>query len=647
MNIRSVLSRLLGLMVAVNAASAAPVAVSNPPPVTVTTTVWNRLQKQNFTIDGHAAYVVVPKVAAPGKPWIWRTAWPDYHADVDIELVRNGYHIGYVEVVDMLGSDASLDIMDHFYARVRSQWGLAGKMALEPNSRGGLHAYRYAARHPERVACIYGEVPVMDFKSWPGKRPDAQDQWPNIMKYYGFASANEAQAYTGNPIDGLEPIARAKIPLRHIISLNDKVVPPEANTLEAQRRLRKLGHDIEVVAVKEGNECDGHHYPLPEVFQSVRFIMKHTHVLPRGVEYFKVRDGLANSRTKFKTERTGRVVFLGGSITFNGGWRDELMRYLEQRFPATKFEFVAAGIPSVGSNGHAFRLERDILSRGPVDLIFVEAAVNDGSNIPDKPDVMLRSMEGVVRHLRTANPMTDIVQMHFVMPEAIADYNAGKVPAAVARHEHVAEHYGCTSLNLVREVADRIKAGEFTWASGFGDVHPPPYGQRLYANSMMRMLDEAFQVTAKAMPHRIPSTMLDSRSYARGHYGKLEEARLGSGFKLDPCWRPLSGGTRDGFVNVPALVASTPGAEMTYDFEGTAIGLFLAAGPDTCVLEFSVDGAPFKERDTYTQWSGGLHLPWPMILADGLQPGKHTLTVRTTGHAAKRTALHIIHLLVN
>jgi len=38
-------------------------------------------------------------------------------------------------------------------------------------------------------------------------------------------------------------------------------------------------------------------------------------VLPRGHEYFALRAGLGNSRMKFEREKTGRVAFLGGSIT--------------------------------------------------------------------------------------------------------------------------------------------------------------------------------------------------------------------------------------------------------------------------------------------------------------------------------------------
>jgi pimeloyl-ACP methyl ester carboxylesterase len=68
----------------------------------------------------------------------------------------------------MLGSDRPLAIMDKFYELVRERWGLAEKPALEPCSRGGLHAYRFAAIHPERVACIFGDVPLVttDFSTW-------------------------------------------------------------------------------------------------------------------------------------------------------------------------------------------------------------------------------------------------------------------------------------------------------------------------------------------------------------------------------------------------------------------------------------------------------------------------------------------------
>ncbi len=376
------------------------------------TTDWSGFKRLNFFVAGRACFITQPAIAAPGRPWVWRTSFPDYHAEVDLELLRSGWAVGYIECLEMLGCDASLDVMDQFYAHMTEQRGYARKPALEAVSRGGLHAYRYAARHPGRIACIYADTPVMSLKSWPLGWPGAKKETADALKFYRFKDEAELRDYRGNPVDVLTPIAKAKIPLRHVISLNDRVVPPEHNTLEAQRRLGQLGHTMDLVSVKEGTaESSGHHFPLPEVFASARFILRHTQTLPNKREYFALRDGLANSLGKFEREKIGRVAFLGGSITFNPGWRDAVMRYLQQRFPETKFDFIAAGIPSLGSVPHAFRLETDVLARGPLDLLFVEAAVNDHNydGQTNAAALALRGMEGVVRHVRRVSPQTDIV----------------------------------------------------------------------------------------------------------------------------------------------------------------------------------------------------------------------------------------------
>jgi lysophospholipase L1-like esterase len=375
-------------------------------------------------------------------------------------------------------------------------------------------------------------------------------------------------------------------------------------------------------------------------------------VLPKGHEYFELRDGLSNCRIKFEREKTGRIAFLGGSITASGGWRDHMIKYFQQKYPDTKFDFISAGIGSMGSVPHAFRLERDVLSHGPVDLLFLEAAVNDASNIPDHPEQMLRGMEGVVRHARMANPLTDIIQMHFVMPPHMDDFNKGRTPAAIAQHEKVAVAYGNVTLNLALEVTDRINAGEFTWDKDFKGLHPAPFGHQLYASSIQRLFAAACQqrLPVAAKPHALP-TMIDPKSYARGRFGNIADARIIKGFTLEQAWKPVGKiGTRPGFVNVPALVGTEPGAEFEFSFDGTGCGLFIASGPDAGRIESSIDGGEYRITDTFTHWSNSLHLPWALILDDGLQDGHHTVKVRiAAGRPATGagTALRVFHLLLN
>ena len=647
-NLALPLATALGTAVACAQALGAepPAATPMPDGRAETSTTWNGFQRQHFTVAGRSCFITQPAFAAPGKPWVWRTSFPDFHTEVDLELLRQGWSIAYLECLDMLGCDAALDLMDQFFAHLTTQRGFSPRPALEAVSRGGLHAYRYAARHPERIACIYADTPVMDLKSWPLGWRGAKKETADALKYYDFADEAALRAYRGNPVDLLEPIARAKIPLRHVISLNDRPVPPEQNTLAADRRLRELGHAIDLVKVQQGTaESDGHHFPLPEAFASARFIMAHTTVLPASREYSDLRDGLANSLAKFQREQTGRVVFLGGSITHNPGWRDAVMRYLQQRFPNTRFEFLAAGIPSLGSVPHAFRLENDVLARGPVDLLFVEAAVND-HNYDGQTNAAawaLRGMEGVVRHVRRVNPQADVVELHFVHDQHLRTWAAGNAPYTIAAHERVAAHYGCPSVNLSREVADRITAGQFTWAGDLKDLHPSPYGQQLYANSITRLLDAAWRApTPEPRAHPLPA-LLDGASYDQGRFGELTDARLRQGFSLDPQWQPTDGKpTRPRYVNVPALVATTPGAEFEFDFQGTGVGLMITSGPDAGTIAFRIDGRPEQTASTVTAWSKGLHLPWALMLADGLPDGPHTVRVRLVDGA-----LRVFHLLEN
>ena len=65
------------------------------------------------------------------------------------------------------------------------------------------------------------------------------------------------------------------------------------------------------------------------------------------------------------------------------------------------------------------------------------------------------------------------------------------------------------------------------------------------------------------------------------------------------------------------------------------------------MIEYSIDGGAPLTTDTWTPWSGSLHLPWPLVLADSLPQGKHRLTLRVTDRKPDRTALHIIRFLVN
>lgn len=347
--------------------------------------------------------------------------------------------------------------------------------------------------------------------------------------------------------------------------------------------------------------------------------------------YHHQRNGIRNSLLKFQQEKKGRIAFLGGSISYNGGWRDSISNYLQKRFPDTEFEFIEAGIPSMGSTPAAFRLERDVLGGGSVDLLFEEAAVNDATNGRSSQE-QVRAMEGIVRHVRLKNPATDIVIMHFVDPQKMEDYRSRKVPEVIQNHEKVAAHYQVGTINLAKEVTERIDAGEFSWEDDFKDLHPSPFGQGVYFRSIKTFLENAWSVKIaeddKIEPYLLPEP-IDPANFGNGVLIEAKKARVLSGWQLFENWKPEDGkGTRANYVNVPMLVGQEEGDLLEFTFRGNAVGIAVAAGPDAGIIEYRIDNHAWQKQDLFTFWSAGLHLPWYYTLGAGLEAGDHVLHIR-------------------
>jgi sialidase-1 len=618
------------------------------------TDIWHGFKRTHIDFEGRKAWIVEPKETMPGKPWIWNAHFPDWHTDIDSILLSKGFYIVYLNTNDMYGSPTAMQIWDRFYAYMVSK-GFAERVALEGVSRGGLYVYNWAKRNPLKVSCIYAEGPVCDFKSWPGgkgKGKGSASDWQALLKSYGFTE-EQAMQYDDNPIDNLNGLAACKVPVFHAVGLNDKIVPNEENSFRLIDHYIKAGGIATVFPMTRGEQkLEGHHYPIEQPEKIASFIIQNSTPVKNLIDpsvYHTVRSGLANSHSKFANEKRGRVAFMGGSITEHGAWRNKICQYLKERFPETVFEFINAGISSTGSTPGAFRLEEDVLSKGMIDLFFEEAAVNDPTN-GFTSVANQRAMEGIIRHALSSNPKMDIVLMHFVDPDKVKSYNEGKTPDVINDHEKVAAHYNVNTINLAKEVTDRIKAGEFDWENDFKDLHPSLFGHEVYIRSIKSLLQSEYSKASTTLIRPMPS-VLDIFSYSSGIYEDVNKARNIKSWLLDENWKPNDGiSTRPQYVDLPALIATEPNAELRLEFTGTAIGVCVASGPDAGKLEYSIDGGPFKTKDLYTQWSSFLHLPWYVMLNDELKRGRHRIVIRISPEKhpdSKGYAARILHFLVN
>lgn len=209
--------------------------------------------------------VVVPGKVADGKPWVWRARFWGHEPQFDIAMLNRGYHVVYCNVEGLFGNAEAVQRWNKFYDYLRSEHRFAERAVLEGMSRGGLIIYNWAAANPDKVAAIYGDAPVMDFKSWPGINR-------KIMASYGFKDRQEAEAYAFNPVDNLEPLVNAGIPIIHVVGDADDVVPVAENTATAEARYKKFGGVFKVIHKKDV----GHHpHSLPDPEPIVDFVTQH------------------------------------------------------------------------------------------------------------------------------------------------------------------------------------------------------------------------------------------------------------------------------------------------------------------------------------------------------------------------------------
>lgn len=236
---------------------------------------WHGFEKHQLEVDGKVLTVVAPKESAAGRPWVWHGEFFGHKPAPDIELLKRGFHLVYLAIPNMLGSPPAVEHWNRCYEVLTKEYQFAPKAALVGLSRGGLYCYNWAIANPDKVACIYGDAPVCDFKSWPGGKgtgPGNAANWNFVLELWKFANDVEALTYPGNPVDQLKPLAEAGVPLLHVFGDADEVVPWEENTGLVASRYRDLGGSIQLIR-KPGV---GHHpHGLDDSTPIVEFVVKH------------------------------------------------------------------------------------------------------------------------------------------------------------------------------------------------------------------------------------------------------------------------------------------------------------------------------------------------------------------------------------
>lgn len=192
--------------------------------------------------DGAECKIVAPKKAAAGSPWVWRARFWGHEPAFDIAMLEHGYHLVYCDVVEFWGAPKAVERWNHFYA-LAQKIGLGARPVLEGMSRGGTYIFNWAKANPTKVTAIYGDNPLLDLRAFPNSTPEARAMRKQCLESYGITEA-QLPDFKGSPVDGLEALAAAKVPVFLVLGMKDDVVPvtQHADVLEA--RYKALGGSV-------------------------------------------------------------------------------------------------------------------------------------------------------------------------------------------------------------------------------------------------------------------------------------------------------------------------------------------------------------------------------------------------------------------
>ncbi len=341
--------------------------------------------------------------------------------------------------------------------------------------------------------------------------------------------------------------------------------------------------------------------------------------------------GVSNFIATIEKERKAHVAFLGGSITQNATGHTKMVPdWLTKTYPDVEFTFTNAGLSSTCSTTGAFRFDRDILSKGPVDLLIVEFAVNDDQDAMHDRTTAIRGLEGIVQQYFQTNPKGDIISVQFVNPGILEKIQKEEKPLSVDAHKTVARHYDIPIVDVGQALADEIAAGKMTWAEDYKGTHPNKIGYQ-FASDLIT------SVIAKTVSGETPQELaipepIDPLSYSRPSAIDPQAMSWLGGWKFETVSKELLplGAIRGDFTKYKALRSDGAGDMLYHTFIGSMYGAFILAGPDAGILEVAIDGGEWKKVDLFHKHSGGLNYPRSVIFADGLSSTYHQAAIRVS-----------------
>lgn len=245
--------------------------------------LWHGFRCEKFTFEDKDAIIVFPDKPAQNSHIVLKTEYWGAFPDVELQLLKNGYHVAYLKNSSRLAPREDCDRKAAFIRYLAEKYNLSEKCIPVGMSCGGAHAVRFAGFYPEMVACMYIDAPVLNFCDFPGKMVgDAQKwqgPWENEFQItYPGVKHYQLLTFPHHPINMADTLVENRIPVIMVYGTEDSTVIYEENG----RLLEEAYGDSDLLKVIPVS-ARGHHphgilrYDTPcDNTEIVTFLLEHS-----------------------------------------------------------------------------------------------------------------------------------------------------------------------------------------------------------------------------------------------------------------------------------------------------------------------------------------------------------------------------------
>ncbi|MBO5198923.1 MAG: SGNH/GDSL hydrolase family protein [Lachnospiraceae bacterium] len=363
---------------------------------------------------------------------------------------------------------------------------------------------------------------------------------------------------------------------------------------------------------------------------------------------------LNNTVYRLKHDKKLTIGYFGGSITEGAGasepvrtWRAMTTAWFAEQYPDCEIIPIQAAIGGTGTELGIFRCDRDLASKKP-DLVFMEFTINNSGM--DTFEIFANA-ETILRKIYAANPYAEIVYLHTTSKDRSASIARGEVWTPRAAFSVIMDYYGILQLDIGEVLRAHVIADGGDWTTVLKDsVHPNDMGYAIYTEAIVNLLkrnlkeDGNDELLPARIPERLAKVVKDAARLENACEAlrAAQEASLG---KMLPEWcgEAASKALReesDETETVPGfrcvseslcgrydnyIEAVTPGAEFTYRFIGSCLGLYVMMAKDSGDLRYCIDGGKEESVRTWDGFCPRFNRAYGIVLPDKLEYGEHTV----------------------